>query len=287
MNKDPKIKRPSPGTYDGVHIDQVLGEWWLGQVGLRPILPPDKTRRTLASLFRYNFLPDVGPYRKVFRGGRWYAAPGDPGLLMATFPFGGGQRLEDARGAHGYLNECMSGFEWQAAAHMIHAGLVEEGLQVVKALDTRYSPEKRNSFNEIECGDHYGRALASYGVLIALSGYRHDGPAGRLAFAPRFTPENFRAPFTVAEGWGTFGQKRGDSGQTNSIAIRYGRLRLRELTLELPPGIRNAEVGMVLDNSRVNFMQTRRVRSLTLAFDKPLEISSGQSLLVTVAPAKP
>ena len=34
------------------------------------------------------------------------------------------------------------------------------------------TPRKHNPFNEIECGDHYARALASWGVLLGLAGFR-------------------------------------------------------------------------------------------------------------------
>ena len=282
MVADPKIKKPSPGTYEGVHIDQVLGEWWLSQVGLDPILPEEKTKSALQSIFRYNYLPDIGPYREVFRGGRWYAAPGEPGLLMASFPFGGGARLHDARGGHAYLNECMTGFEWQAAAHMIHVGLVEEGLQVVKALDERYAPENRNPFNEVECGDHYGRATASYAVLIALSGYRYDGPDGLLGFAPKLTPEDFRAPFTTAEGWGTFAQKRTSKNQTNEIHIVHGETTLNQLEFDVPQGWNSVGAKVYLGKRVVDAVQSLEGNRVSLKLSEPLTLAPDQILTVSI-----
>lgn len=279
MKADPKIKRPSLGTYEGVHIDQVLGEWWLTQVGLDPLLPEDKTRSALAALYRYNYLPDVGPYREAFISGRWYAVAGDPGLLMTTFPYGGRELVtgKKAQGT-GYLNECMTGFEWQAAAHMIHAGLIGEGLQVVKALDERYAPEKRNPFNEIECGDHYARAMASYSVLINLSGYRYDGPAGKLAFAPKVTPHNFRAPFTVAEGWGTFAQQRTDKTQTVSFELRHGKLNLSTLETDLPEGITAKETDVTINGNEVTATNEQQGSTLIIRFEHPVVIQAGQQL---------
>ena len=47
-----------------------------------------------------------------------------------------------------------------------------------------------------------------YGVFLAACSFEYHGPKGHLGFAPRLTPENFRAPFTTAEGWGTFDQSR-------------------------------------------------------------------------------
>ena len=90
---------------------------------------------------------------------------------------------------------------------MIWEGMVQEGLAVTRAVHDRYHPSRRNPWNEVECGDHYARSMASYGVFLAACGYEYHGPKRHLAFAPRLSPENFRAAFTTAEGWGTFSQK--------------------------------------------------------------------------------
>jgi hypothetical protein len=81
------------------------------------------------------------------------------------------------------------------------------------------------------CGDHYARAMASYGVFLAACGFKYHGPKGHIGFAPRLTPEHFRAPFTTAEGWGTFSQERGAKGLRAELEVRWGRLRVRTVTL--------------------------------------------------------
>ena len=82
--------------------------------------------------------------------------------------------------------------------------MVQEGLAITRAIHDRYHAARRNPWNEVECGDHYARAMASYGVFLAACGYEYHGPARRLAFDPRLTPNDFRAAFTTAEGWGVF-----------------------------------------------------------------------------------
>jgi hypothetical protein len=101
---------------------------------------------------------------------------------------------------------------------------------VGRANHDRYAPAKRNPYNEIECSDHYARANASYSLFLAVCGFSYDGPAGVLGFAPKILPEDFRAPFTAAEGWGTFIQK-GSPGKawTASIRLAYGSLTLNEV----------------------------------------------------------
>ena len=191
------INRPDPehaqaiNSGTGCEIDQVFGQSWAWQVGLGRVLPKDKTLQSLRALWRYNFTPDVGPYREAMRSGRWYAMPGEAGLLMCTFPrtdwdFEKACGVGNTKpGFAGYFNECMNGFEYQVAGHMLWEGMIQEGLAITRAVHDRYHASRRNPWNEVECGDHYARSMASYGVYLAACGYEYHGPKGHLGFAPR------------------------------------------------------------------------------------------------------
>ncbi|MER3465890.1 MAG: hypothetical protein C4340_01425 [Armatimonadota bacterium] len=208
------IHKPDPdhpeanATGEGCHADQLFGQSYLHQLGLPRVVPERETLAALRSLYRYNFTPDVGPYRngmRVVEGGRWYAMPGEGGLIVCTFPKGGAERATGkgpSAWAAQYFNEVWTGFEYQVASHMIAEGLLTEGLALVKMAHERYSPERRNPYNEIECSDHYGRALAAFGVYVSLIGLRQHGPSGRLRFKPAF-PGDQRFAFIAADGWGT------------------------------------------------------------------------------------
>jgi hypothetical protein len=233
----------SNSTGNGCHIDQLFGQAWALQVGLPRVVPEREAKSALASLFRYSFAPDVGPYRKFMEGkingGRWYAMAGESGLLMCTWPKGGAAAATGKGGdawAAGYFNECMSGFEWQVAGHMIHEGLVQEGLAVARAIHDRYHAARRNPGTEIECSDHYARAMASHGAFVAICGFEHHGPRGHLGFAPRLAPEKFRAAFTAANSWGRFAQERGSDRLEAIVVVEFGELRVATLALELAEG---------------------------------------------------
>jgi hypothetical protein len=233
---DPKhLDSVNSGT--GCEIDQVMGQNWAWQVGLPRVFPQKETLSALRSLWKYNFSPDVGPYREVNKPGRWYAMAGEAGLLMCTFPRSDWD-YDQAKGGKGkgawaamYFNECMNGFEYQVAGHMIWEGMVQEGLAVTRAVHDRYSASRRNPYNEVECGDHYARSMASYGVYLAACGFEYHGPKAHIGFAPRLTPENFKAAFTSAEGWGTFRQESGARSQKSEVMVKWGRLRVKTVAL--------------------------------------------------------
>jgi uncharacterized protein (DUF608 family) len=264
------------GSYDGCEIDQVFGQSWAFQLGLGRILDEDHVKKSLASLWKNNFTPDVGPFRKKYPAGRWYAMPGEGGLLMCSWPQGDKARVQ--QGFDAYFNECMTGFEYQVAGHMIWEGMLQEGLAVVRAIHDRYHASRRNPWNEVECGDHYARAMASYGVFLAACGYEYHGPHGYLAFSPRLSPDNFRAAFTTAEGWGTFAQKRDAHAQSESILVRWGRLRVRTLAFEVANDAKISKVVVSLGGKAIESTFTQSGRTLRIVLTSAAIAEAGQKI---------
>jgi len=267
----------------GCEIDQVMGQSWAFQVGLPRIFPQKETLSALHSLWCYNFTPDVGPYREAHKPGRWYAMPGEAGLLMCTFPRDDwNYRRASGQGpewAAGYFNECMNGFEYQVAGHMIREGMVTEGLAIVRALHERYHPSKRNPWNEIECGDHYARSMASYGVFLAACGFEYHGPKRHIGFAPRLSPENFRCAFTSAEGWGSYAQSLAEEKLHAEIGVKWGRLQLRTIALEAERG---ESVHVTHGATPVPAELARDGKRVTIRLHEPVELAAGQRITMVV-----
>ena len=268
------------GSTNGCHIDQVLGDSWLKNVGIEPSLPQDKIRKSLQALWKYNFTPDVGAFRDVMKNGRYYAAAGDAGLVMCSFPHGKIKPKSGKESYAGYLNECMTGFEWQVAAHMLWEGMIEQGLAIGKAIYDRYQPAKRNPYNEVECSDHYSRAMASYGAYMAACGYQYDGPEAKLAFGPRLSPEDFRAAFTTAEGWGSFTQKVESGKQSAGLELRYGQLVLKEFSLDAVEGTSATDAEVTLDGQQIESTFEKTANKYVIKFAQPITIKSEQKLEV-------
>lgn len=280
---DPKIGKKEIGSFNTCHIDQVYGQSWAWQVNLGRILSKEKTMSALQALWKYNYMPDVGPYIKKHPGGRFYALAGDGGMVMNTNPRNEENPYGNAKAWQvGYFNECMSGFEYQVAAHMMAEGMTEESLVLTKSIHDRYHAYKRNPFNEIECCDHYGRAMASYGAFISACGFTYHGPKGQIGFAPKLNPENFIAPFTAAEGWGTYSQQQAVKSFNAQLKIVYGSLSIQQFTISLSDSHKVSKAEVLIAEKDVPATYTQTGLQCVITFKQRQNIAENETLNITV-----
>lgn len=272
------------GVGKGVYIDQVIGQFWANQVGLGRLYNEQHIQSALNTLWKHNFVSDVASFRNTFRKGRFYAWSGDAGLIMCSWPNGGLRDDFMNHWQYDYFNECMSGFEYQVAAHMIAEGtpdLIMKGLAITRAIHDRYAPEKRNPYNEIECSDHYARAMSSYAVFLAACGFDYDGPAGMIGFDPVIHPENFRAPFTAAEGWGTFSQSIGKGELKAELSVNWGSVKLQTIHLN-PHGMEVKEVEVTIDGKKLEASLAKKNNAVSVELAAMASIAAGQSMTIVL-----
>ena len=276
----------------GCHIDQMFGQTYAHQLGLPRVFAPGHSRAALATIVRNNHLADAHAYLEDsdIDGGRVYSTEGEPGTVMCTWPFGGADIApgEGDPGLVAYFNEVWTGQEYQLAAHLFAEDMTDEALAVTRAVHERYSAEKRNPYNEIECSDHYARAMMAHAVYLAATGYEYHGPRGHLGMAPRLgDPADVAAAFTVAEGWGLYRQSRRGHQQRSEVDLRYGRLRLRSFATRVPgrPGTRpvRAEVdsGGPPRRLAVDEVTTDGDR-VVVTLAEEIELAAGETFSVTV-----
>lgn len=275
--------RKKLGSYNTCHIDQVYGQSWAHQVGLPRVLDKEKTLSALHSLWKYNFTTDVGPYIKSHQGGRPYAVSGEGGMVMNTNPHNEDKPYgENESWQLGYFHECMSGFEHQVAAHMMAEGMIEQSLTMTRAIHDRHHAAKRNPYNEIECSDHYARAMASYGTFVSACGFQYHGPKGYMAFDPKISPENFKAPFTSAEGWGTFRQSQSAGKQSHVIEIVYGKLRLKTFAVKPVQGMVITNVLAKLNGKSQQVSLSKQESKCIIDFKSEIELIPSQKLEIII-----
>ena len=234
-------------------------------------------KRTIESIWKYNWAPDVTPYNQSHKPFRWLLSPGKPGLFLCTWP-------KSAYLPEGtkYKNEVWSGIEYQVASNLIWEGFVTEGLAICKAIHERFQPGSMNPYNEIECGSHYARAMASWGVYLALAGFKYHGPKGVVGFDPKITPENFKATFTFAEGWASFSQKREPGKQWETIRMQLGSLKIHQLLFSVEDGKEAHSVLVKVDGKEIPSKVVCRGREVVISLADTLELTEKQKLEVLV-----
>lgn len=170
---------------DGCLADQLLGQWWAHQLGLGYVFEKQNVQKTLLSIIKRNFCRD---FEKIVQSPRQYASKHDRGVLNATYSPETRPQVPLL-----YSDEVWSGVEYALASLMIYEDMLDEGMQIVRAVADRYSGVERNPFNEIECGDHYVRSLSVMSVINAFTGITFS--PGRIDFAPKSNSNQLKAPF--------------------------------------------------------------------------------------------
>ena len=220
--EDRLLKKEGPKYQygSGCLADGVLGAWMALRCGLESPQDRQHVRAMLESIFAYNFKYSMWEQANPQRPG--YAIGDEPGLLLCTWPRGGKPTFPFP-----YSDEVWTGIEYQAASHMIEMGLPAQGLTVVKALRSRHEGHVRNPWNEYECGNYYARAMASYALLEACTGFRYSAVERSLYLEPRLGGPNLSVFFSTASGWGMLKLE----GGVLEIDLHEGELALDKVTV--------------------------------------------------------
>ena len=124
--------------------------------------------------------------------------------------------------------------------------------------------------------------MASYGAFLAACGFEYHGPKGHIGFAPRLTPDDFRAAFTAAEGWGSYEQKREGGRLTASLRPRHGRIRLKTFALELPAAAKAASVRVRANGEDVAATFAQTATRIVITFKDEIKLGAGRAVELTV-----
>jgi non-lysosomal glucosylceramidase len=179
-----------------------------------------------------------------------------------------------------YCDEVWTGIEYQVAVHCIWGGMVDEGLEIVRNLRAHHEGTRRNPYTEIECGDHYARAMAGWTVLDALSGLDYDGAHKTIACSSTSVPGDVRYLFVVGTGWGTLSRKKSAIGWEIEIACAFGHISFETLRLG---GIDGGSIDLPLDGQAVSAARIDGDDGVVCTVPKGFTITAGQGLHCTVS----
>ncbi len=247
---------------EGCGIDQVLAQWHANLCGLGEIFDPEQRRKALRAIFTHN-------YRKTFRDFpnpcRLFSLYDEAGVLICDWP----DPAKKPAVPVPYSEETMYGFEYSAAALMIQEGMVEEGLEIIEEGRKRFDGERRNPWNEPECGSNYARSMASFSLLNALAGFEFDATRGMIGFSPvakMLEAPMFTTFWALDSGWGT----ATFAGGSIRLDVLYGKLDLREFRSAALKSARSVSAG----GRACQFEAGEGI----LRFSQPVAIHAGEPL---------
>jgi non-lysosomal glucosylceramidase len=260
-------EKPQYQVGAGCLIDQLLAQYLADVAGLGPLLDPKHIQTAIDSIYRYNHKPNLLAHDCVQRT---YALNDEAAMLVCEYAGG----VERPKIPFPYYAEVWTGLEYSTAALMLFQGMIDRGVECIADARRRYDGERRNPWDEPECGHHYARAMASWSGFLAASGFRYRGQQRRIEVAPRIKIENFRSFWASGTGWGTFAI----SSSVFFIRLSEGFLLIREI--ELAAQHKPREVRVEMDGALVPHRISRQDGRVTVTFENELKLEAGKNLSV-------
>ena len=209
---------------EGCLADQLIGEYLAHMAGLGDLLDPAHIRKTLNTLWRYNHYENLFDRDSVERA---YIMNDEQAMVVCNY--GGAPRPKIP---FPYSTEAWTGMEYLVGSLFFEYGMLREGTETFAGSRRRHDGERRNPFNEPECGHHYARAMSSWSGMAVLSAFRYNGPEQGLRFERKAEGQPFRSLWATGTGWGRYTLAL-ENGRTKIVVeVLHGSLPVREFTLE-------------------------------------------------------
>ncbi len=254
---------------EGCLTDQLIGQYLADIAGLGPLLDPAHIRTTIATIYKYNRRSSLIHHDSVERV---YALNDEAAVLVCDYAAGKRPKIPFP-----YSSEAWTGIEYLFATQLIYAGMIREGVQCYEDVRRRYDGERRDPWDEPECGHHYARAMSAWSGLVALSGFRYSGPDRAVTAAPRLRQAEFASFWSTATGWGMF--TLSSPRARFRLSVKGGKLPCR--SVEIPGEVAaSRKASVTLGSEALEFDVQAKEGRVTFVFaeavdvtpDKPLEI---------------
>jgi uncharacterized protein (DUF608 family) len=259
-------EHPEYQVGQGCLVDQLVGQYLADVCGLGSLVQADNVHKTLASVARYNGKPTLYNHNSVQRT---FALNDESALVICDYATAARPRIPFP-----YFAEVMTGFEYTAASLMLYAGMVPAGVKAIADIRMRYDGERRNPWDEAECGHHYARAMSAWTPVLALSGFRYRGDRQHLSIQPAATLPTFRCFWSNATAWGVF--TRTAQPAQYHVQVHSGALTLStcELDIHTLPTARATRDGTTLKHRA-----EPTANGTLLHFSQPVTMEEGEEFV--------
>ena len=227
----------------------MLAQWHADIIGLGDIFDKEQVKCALNEMMKNNYKSTM---RDFVNPWRIFSLNDEAGSVICDYPAG----AEKPKIPISYCEETMTGFEYSFAGLLCSQGKADDGFKVVKAIRDRFDGEKRNPWNEFECGSNYARSMASYALIPILSGFEFDMPNHHIGFNP-YIKNRFSSIWSLNDAWGNFEI----NDNIIEISVYEGDISLKSLSLKFADKISSVKIdGKNIDfkfiNGIIDFKET-------------------------------
>jgi non-lysosomal glucosylceramidase len=157
--------------------------------------------------------------------------------------------------------------------------MLREGVETIEDVRRRFDGERRNPWDEPECGHHYARAMSAWSSVIAYTGFDYHGVDKAIALMPNSRSSPFTSFYSTGLAWGTFSIVRTAGSGRLELSVTEGSLPLRSVRLPLTPG---AKSSVTLGGRSHEHTVERRDDAVTIVLASDLVIRAGEKMVVQV-----
>jgi uncharacterized protein (DUF608 family) len=264
-----KPEQPEFQLGDGCLADQLIGQYLADVADLGPLVDPKHIRKTLESIEKYNYRRTLVNHDSVQR---IYALNDEPAILICDYGKGSRPKIPFP-----YYSEAWTGIEYLVATQLLNAGMLQQGVRAIEDVRLRFDGERRNPWDEPECGHHYARAMSSWSTLIAFTGFHYHGAGKLLSLRPHTDIPTLNAFWSTGSAWGTFAITRSAGKETTEIFVTEGSLPLQSVRIRSKSPI---ETVVSLGRERIPYSSTRQDSSTLFRLTNAIELTKDKTLVI-------
>jgi uncharacterized protein (DUF608 family) len=255
----------------GCLTDQLIGQYLADVAGLGPLVDPAHTRTTLSSIYKYNHRASLARHDSVER---IYALNDEAAVLVCDYG-----KVTRPRIPFPYSSEAWTGIEYLYASQLIFGGMSREGIRGFEDVRRRFDGERRNPWDEPECGHHYARAMSAWSGILATSGFAYRGPEKKVIAAPRTGAQGFTSFWSAGTGWGVFSLLPRNGRKQFSLSVLYGKLAVEMVEF---PGIATAKTSARVGQQALAHDSRSAQGRITFVLGNPQVLKEGDRLILEV-----
>jgi hypothetical protein len=155
--------------------------------------------------------------------------------------------------------------------------MTREGVRCFEDVRRRFDGERRNPWDELECGHHYARAMSAWSGLLATSGFRYRGPEQAVVAVPRSSNDRFTSFWSAGTAWGLFTRSTGARTRL-TLSVFAGKLPCRSVELDSRSVSERSSASIGQRN--VAHQLNRRDGRAVFNFSEPVELIEGDQLVL-------